>query len=101
MSTQVGGLRVMDRPIRTSQFFMAIDVARFMPLDEFTDRMRFLVNLVKASQPAKGYDEVMVAGDPEWRAEADRKANGIPVSQGIWQSLVDLGKDLGVAEPRP
>ncbi len=100
MSTQVGGLRVMDRPIRTSQFFMAIDVARFMPLDEFTDRMRFLVNLVKASQAAKGYDEVMVAGDPEWRAEADRKVNGIPVSQGIWQSLIDLGKDLGVPEPQ-
>ena len=100
MSTQVGGLRVTDRPIRTSQFFMAIDVARFMPLDEFADRMRFLVNLVKASQPAKGYDEVMVAGDPEWRAEAERKANGIPVSQGIWQSLVDLGKDLGAPEPQ-
>jgi LDH2 family malate/lactate/ureidoglycolate dehydrogenase len=101
MSTQVGGLRVTERPTRTSQFFMAIDVARFMPLEEFTDRMRFLVNLVKASQPAKGYDEVMVAGDPEWRAEADRKANGIPVSLGIWQSLLDLGRDLGVPEPRP
>jgi LDH2 family malate/lactate/ureidoglycolate dehydrogenase len=100
MSTQVGGLRVMDRPIRTSQFFLAIDVARFMPIDEFTARMRFLVGLVKASQPAKGYDEVMVAGDPEWRAEADRKVNGIPVSEGIWQSLVELGKELGIPEPQ-
>ena len=96
ISTQVGGLRVMDRPVRTSHFFLAIDVARFMPLDEFTLRMRFLVDLVKASQPAKGYEEVMVAGDPEWRAEADRKANGIPVSAGIWRSLVELGAELGV-----
>ncbi len=94
MSTQVGGLRVMDRPIRTSQFFMALDVARFMPLDEFTERMTFLVNLVKASRPAKGYDEVLVAGEPEWRAEAERLANGIPIAAPIWRSLHDLREKL-------
>jgi LDH2 family malate/lactate/ureidoglycolate dehydrogenase len=65
-------------------------VARFMRLDEFTSRMRFLVELVKASAPASGYDEVLVAGEPEWRAEAERLKNGIPVADGIWRSLVEL-----------
>ncbi len=101
MSTQVGGLRVMDRPIRTSHFFLAMEVSRFMPLEEFSTRMEFLVNLVKGSQPAKGYDEVLVAGDPEWRSEAERIANGIPVSFGIWNSLLTLAGNLGVARPGP
>ena len=61
ISTQVGGLRVTDKPIRTSHFFLAMDVARFMPLEEFSIRMQYLVDLVKASTPATGYDEVLVA----------------------------------------
>ncbi len=99
MSTQVGGLRVMDRPIRTSHFFMALDVGRFMPMDEFVERMTFLVNLVKASKPAKGYDEVLVAGDPEWREEAFRREHGVPISDGIWNSLLQLADQYSV--PRP
>ena len=34
MSTEVGGIRVAGKPSRTSQMFLAIDVARFMPLEE-------------------------------------------------------------------
>jgi LDH2 family malate/lactate/ureidoglycolate dehydrogenase len=97
ISTQVGGLRVTDKPIRTSHFFLAMDVARFMPIEEFTIRMQYLVDLVKASTPATGYDEVLVAGEPEWRAEADRLANGIPVAAAIWESLQELAGDLGLS----
>src|SRR5712692_1396552 len=72
MSTELGGIRIQGQPMRTSQFFLAIDVARFMPLDEFHRRMQSLVAMVKSSPPAKGYDEVLVAGEPEWRAEEAR-----------------------------
>jgi len=67
MLTQVGGLRVFERPMRIGQFFLALDVSRFMPLDEFAERMLWLRNTLKASAPAAGYDEVLVAGEPEWR----------------------------------
>src|SRR5262249_7936825 len=99
MSTELGGIRIKGQPMRTSQFFLAIDVARFMPLDEFHRRTRALVDLVKASHPAKGFDEVLVAGEPEWRAEEQRRRTGIPLSDGVWQNLVQVAEQLGVPLP--
>src|SRR6202043_3025872 len=45
MSTELGGIRFRGHPMRTSQLFLAIDVARFMPLDEFGRRMQSLVGV--------------------------------------------------------
>jgi LDH2 family malate/lactate/ureidoglycolate dehydrogenase len=99
MSTEVGGIRFRGRLVRVSQMYIAIDVARFMPLDEFTARMENLVALVKSTLPAPGYDEVMVAGDPEWRMEAERLKNGIPIADGNWATLVKTAARVGVAAP--
>jgi len=99
MSTQLGGIRVQGQPMKTSQFFLAIEVSRFMPLEEFERRMKSLVSMVKSSSTAKGYDEVLVAGEPEWRAEEQRRRDGIPLSDGVWQNLVAAAQKLSVAVP--
>ncbi len=62
--------------------------------------MEKLVALVKSTPPAPGYDEVMVAGDPEWRTEAERLKNGIPIADGNWDSLVKAAARVGVAAPK-
>jgi len=99
MSNEVGGIRFRGKLVRTSQMFLAIDVARFMPLEEFTARMEGLVALVKSAPPAPGYDEVLVAGDPEWRTEAERLRNGIPISEGNWETLIKTAARVKVAPP--
>ena len=99
MSLEVGGIYIKDRPMRTSQFFMALDVARFMPVDEFAERVRRLVEMMKSSAPATGYDEILVAGEPEWRNEAKRRRTGIPLSEGVWKTLTDTAQTLGVTAP--
>jgi LDH2 family malate/lactate/ureidoglycolate dehydrogenase len=99
MCTELGGIRIPGQPMRVSQFFLAIDVARFLPLDQFHQRMQSLVAMVKSSAPATGYDEVLVAGDPEWRSEDLRRRDGIPLSPGVWQSLTDAANRLGVPLP--
>ena len=67
---------------------MAIDVARFMPVEEFTARVEQLVQIMKSTPAAPGFDEVLVAGDPEWRMEAERRVNGLPIADGNWDMLV-------------
>jgi LDH2 family malate/lactate/ureidoglycolate dehydrogenase len=99
MSVEVGGIRIHDRPSRTSQTFIGIDVARFMPVEEFTARVEKLVGLLKSSSPARGYDEVLVAGDPEWRTEAQRRREGIPIEAATWRDLLDTAARLGVDAP--
>ena len=99
MSTEVGGLRLQGRPMRVSHFFMGIDIARFMPVEAFVERMQALVATVKQTEPAKGYEEVLVAGEPEWRAEAIRKREGIPLDAGVWKHLCTVAESLNVTVP--
>lgn len=99
MLTNVGGIRVQNVPMSASQMFLAIDAARFLPLEEFTARMQFVRDTIKSSRPAAGYDEVLIAGDPEWRNEETRLRDGIPVSTGIWQQLTALASSLNVPVP--
>ncbi len=100
MSTQLGGIRIHGKPTRASQCFLAVDVARFMPEEMFHSRMDELIAMIKSSAPAKGYEEVLVAGEPEWRAEAVRKRDGIPVVDGTWKDLTAIAERYGVAIPQ-
>jgi LDH2 family malate/lactate/ureidoglycolate dehydrogenase len=99
MSAEVGGLHIRDRKMNTSHTFIAIDIARFMPLEEFQSRMEQLIGGVKATKTAQGYDEVLVAGDPEWRMEAERLREGIPLEDGVWKRLESLAREYGVPMP--
>lgn len=99
MSTELGGLRIKDRPFRVSQFYLAIDPQRGIGREEFVARAKRFVEQVKSTPAAPGYDEVMVAGDPEWRAEAERLRSGVPVGAGLWKSLTELAERLKVVIP--
>jgi len=54
---------------------------------------------IKSTPPAKDYGEVLVAGEPEWRTERERRAGGIPIEPGTWKSLTDTAARLGVVIP--
>jgi LDH2 family malate/lactate/ureidoglycolate dehydrogenase len=99
MANDVGGIRIRGRANRCSQCFIAIDVAHFMPVEEFAARVERLVNLMKTTPAAPGYDEVLVAGDPEWRTEAERRRSGIPIEDGNWDKLVKTAGSLKVPVP--
>jgi len=48
------------------------------------------------SEPAEGVDRVRLPGEPEAEIEAVRRADGIPIPEGIWQGLVGAAGRLGV-----
>src|SRR5262249_11179237 len=99
MSTELGGIRIRGRAMRVSQMFLGIDVSRFLPLEDFSARMERLVQVVKSAPPAQGYEEVLVAGEPEWRIEVERRDKGISIEQGTWKALTDAAERLSVARP--
>jgi LDH2 family malate/lactate/ureidoglycolate dehydrogenase len=99
MANEIGGIRYRGKTVRVSQTYIAIDIAHFMPVEEFTARIEKLVGIMKGTPTAPGYDEVLVAGDPEWRLEAERLKNGIPIADGNWDALIKAAERVGVAAP--
>jgi LDH2 family malate/lactate/ureidoglycolate dehydrogenase len=96
-STQVASMRFRGKRPRLSHFFLAIDIGRFMPVEEFSRRADELMREMRDTPPAQGYDEVMIAGEPERRMEAERRESGIPVAEGNWETLCAAGGRVGVA----
>ncbi len=96
MSTQLGGLRVRGKRVRNSQTFIAIDVGRVQP--DFRERVDWLIGEVKGAAPAAGYEEVLVANEPELRMERERLRSGIPVADGTYEGLLAAAVRVGVTE---
>jgi len=96
MATEIRGTRMHGRHSRVNHAFLAIDVARFLSVDEFYERMDRLVTEIKSTSPGAGWDEVLVAGEPEVRAEEERRRNGIPLTEGAWNELVRAAARLNV-----
>ena len=78
-------------------FVLALDIARFRPLDEFIGAVEAQADVINASAPAEGFDRVLLPGEPEIENRARRAAEGIPVPERTWDELVALAGRLGVA----
>ena len=96
-STDVGSMRFRGRAPRLCHFFLAIDIQRFMPVAEFNARAAELMHRMKTTPPAEGFSEVLIAGEPERRLEAERRTQGIPIPEGNWETLCAAADKTGVA----
>ncbi len=101
MATELPVYRTGGDPLGISHCFIAIDPKRFLPPGEFETRVEHLVGMVKASEPAPGFDEVLVAGEPEWRCEKIRASGGVPVPTKLWTKFTAVAAELGVTPPLP
>jgi LDH2 family malate/lactate/ureidoglycolate dehydrogenase len=54
---------------------------------------------LRSMEPMKGHDRVMVPGDPEAIAHADRSERGIPVHPVVVDELRTMGEAAGVNVP--
>ena len=47
---------------------------------------------LRSVAPSPGFDEVMIPGDPEKNARLERKANGIPIEDEVWNSVLEAAR---------
>ena len=106
LSGSAVGPRVADdgvqpyRPQDAGHFFVAIDVARFMPIAEFKARMAQMVEEIHACQPAEGVERIYVPGEIEAETAARRRREGIPLPSDLVDDLAQLGQEIGHPFPQ-
>jgi ureidoglycolate dehydrogenase (NAD+) len=69
-------------------FFLAFDIARFMPIESFYERMEGLVALLKASNPKS---EVLLPGEIRWRSYDENMRRGVLVDDRTLRALEPFG----------
>src|SRR5262249_17598918 len=88
--------KAFDRPQDVGHFFLAMRPDLFVPEADYRARMDTLIERVRGSPTADGVDEVLIAGEPERRQEAERRRTGIPYSAGGVAALRDEALKAGV-----
>lgn len=86
-------LKTPNAPIYTGHCFIAINIESFIPLEDFKERLDWVVKELKSSPLAEGSKGVFVPGEIEYEEELKRKEKGIPISEQIWKDLQKLSED--------
>lgn len=82
--------------IAKGYLFLALDVNRFLPLDEFRRRVDELIRDVRGADRAEGVERIYVPGEIEHERRSHRVEHGIPLSAALVEELSRLGDELGV-----
>src|SRR3569833_441835 len=76
-------------------FLGAMQVDGFRPVDEFKTHMDNWIERFKSSKTIDPDQKVIIPGEPEIEAEADRKAKGIPLVDAVVKDLFGLAVWFG------
>ena len=75
---------------------MVMKADLFSPMSDVAGRADDMARQLRAVPPAPGFKEVLVPGDLEARTRAARSKEGIPLADGVWESLVEAAASVGV-----
>jgi ureidoglycolate dehydrogenase (NAD+) len=81
-------------------FFLAVDIQRFIPLEQFKANMQQMMKEVRAEPPQDPKVPLQVAGDPEKTAYAERSRKGVILSDGEWEEFTSLARKCGLTLPK-
>jgi LDH2 family malate/lactate/ureidoglycolate dehydrogenase len=79
------------------QFVIALDVARFLPLDAFKAEVDRHIRDFASSRPLPGVDEVRMPGRGRVARRREREENGIPLPVALVAQVDEVAKSLGIA----
>ena len=86
---------VPGRPNFT-HFVGAYSIEAFTDVDVFKGLMDDFLRTLKETPPAPGHERVLVAGQPEWETELDRRENGIPLHKEVVEWFQDICSEMSV-----
>jgi LDH2 family malate/lactate/ureidoglycolate dehydrogenase len=79
----------------SAQFFMTIDVERYMPLAEFQERMGQMIDQLHACPRLPGVEKIYVAGEIEWSLQSRRLREGVPLEESVLREIERVEGEVG------
>lgn len=77
-------------------YIQAIDIQKFVPMEEFYERIGQFAAFLKSSKLAPGFSEILMPGEYEYRMMDKRLKEGIVVDDETWRQLSSKAAQFGV-----
>lgn len=85
------------RSVLNGMLVVLIDPAKLGTQASFEQEAAAFVEWLRQSPPGAGFDAVQIAGEPERKARAARRRDGIWLDDATWGEIVEAGRKVGVA----
>ena len=89
-----------DKPFANGMFSLYAQPDAFGPGDAFAQAVEDYVEWLLSARPADPDKPVLVPGDPERMTAAERRANGLPLTDDAWDAIVSSVRKTGLAPAR-
>jgi len=86
-------------PSNVGYFMGAIDISKFVPVDEFKRRADSMFDELKAAPVAHGFKEIMIPGEIEYNSTVKGKEEGIDLSDAVCNDFKAMAEKYGVKWP--
>jgi LDH2 family malate/lactate/ureidoglycolate dehydrogenase len=81
----------------TGHFMIAVDISRFMPLEDFKSHVDLQLQELRESKRLPGVDAIYFPGEQRAQRRADRQRNGVPIADEVMAQLDKLADEMDVA----
>jgi LDH2 family malate/lactate/ureidoglycolate dehydrogenase len=86
----------MERRQNVGHFFCLLDVASFMEVRRFKDRVDALAAAIKRGRRLPGVPEILLPGEPEHRVSLDNRRLGVRLDDKTVAELEELCREQGI-----
>ena len=78
-------------------WMIAINIANFLDIEQWNEQSTELLEYVKEPPYAEGFNEVVLAGEPERIQMEKRLSEGLPVDEETWRQILEAASMVDVA----
>ena len=86
----------MDRKQDVGHFFCLLNIAAFLDVKDFKQRMDETIDKLKAGKRRPGVEEILIPGERSSRKAAENEAAGVPVGDVVVAEIKELCSRLNV-----
>lgn len=90
------GFRPFENLYYASQYFQAVNIEWFVPLQQFRAQIDAMIGKVKASALRPGVERVYVPGEIEFLELETRMRAGFPMAADVWDAYQQWARRLGI-----
>ncbi len=76
--------------------FTVYNIEHFTELSTYFDEVEALLEHVKSSRLAPGFNEILAPGEPEFRNAQRKESEGIEIDETTWEYICQEGRILGL-----
>ncbi len=95
-----GITRTSEGRVHNGMLSIYLDPMRFGTEDSFRRDVEDYIAWIKSATPIDPAAPVIIPGDKERKLAAERTANGIPLPEGVWSSILQAANLVGLGRAR-